>query len=327
MKKKIVPLLLVTALTTSLCACSTGEKEDKKDSISISVEQTDPSQTEETDNGLDFDVEEQVLIDANGIRITATGPGINEYTGDYSLDLTVDNTTDTDLTIGFRSPDVSLSIGEGTYTYLNGFQVSSSAYIAVPAQSTAEDTCTLSKAVLDNAGITQIGEIELAFSATDANYNECLDESQSICTVRTTLESEMDTQLSEDLQLVYDQNGIQIHAKYLPGETEDDKGCLIAVIRNNTGAGAQLRIKDVTVDGTPLTYSYSPDEDAFRYSIGGYYYENNGKAVCTATSFNAADTVPEITGSSSISFSLDIGGPASGDWSGMKTIGPLSVPI
>ena len=94
-----------------------------------------------------------------------------------------------------------------------------------------------------------------------------------------------------------------------------------------TGIGAQLRIKDVTVDGTPLTYSYSPDEDAFRYSIGGYYYENNGKAVCTATSFNAADTVPEITSSSSISFSLDIGGPASGDWSGMKTIGPLSVPI
>ena len=326
MKNKTAALLLCGSL--ALCGCGASEEpEEEKSSTSISVEQTEPAPEEEKDNGLGFDVEEQVILDANGVTITADGLEINEHTGDYKLGLNVDNTTDQMLTISLRSADVSLPAGPGSYSYINGFQVSSTCLIDIPAQGSAEDACFLEKAVLDEAGITQISSIELGFTVHDADYNDILDGSQSICTVKTTLERDGDTRPADDMQVVYDQNGFQILARFVPGETDEDKGHITSIIRNNTGAGAQIRIRDVTVDGTPLTYAYEPGPDASQYSIGGDYYENAGKAVCTVTSLGLADEVPEITDSSAIAFSLDIGGAEVGDWTGVQTIGPIQIPV
>lgn len=330
MKRKKTALLL-TFVLTFLCACSGQNTKEETSSISSTPsdqqvsEKTDSESTgKSTGNRLDFGVEKQVLIDASGIKITATGLELNENTDNYSLFLTVDNNTDQNLTIGFRDTNLSLAIGAGSYTYLNGYQVSGNGSIFVPAQSSVEDCCFLNKAALDEAGIRQIGEIELAFSAIDSDHNNVLDAAQSVCTFQTTLTGEMDTQLDKQMNLLYDKKGIQIYSKYVSPENSDDKGHLITAIRNNTKEGHQFRIERIAVDGTPLTYSNTWGD--FEHIIGGLYYENPGKTVCFQTSFATVDNVSKITDDSVITFTVTIGGDGSADGSDAWSTETITVP-
>ena len=61
------------------------------------------------------------------------------------------------------------------------------------------------------SGIERIGEIELAFNIHDPDYNDILTGEQTKCTIRTTLEEEPDTELSDDMPLLLDAGGWQIY--------------------------------------------------------------------------------------------------------------------
>lgn len=332
MKRKPAVLLLAGILMLSLYACDSSDTKGQSDSPSMTVTEKSPqelAQEEEEkrkNNGLDFNVDEQVLVNANGVTITATGLALNEHTDDYTLELKVDNQSGQNISVTLRSAKLSVSAGSGSYSYVNGFQVSATCLIEVPDGETKEDVCFLSKRPLDEAGITEIKNLELGFYIHNDAYDEILDENQSLCSFDTTLSGKPDTDLSEDMPVIYEQNGLIVRAKYVEGEDETDKGHILAAITNNTTDGIQIRMENITVDGTPLTYSYETGPDAAQYSIGGMYYENAGRTVLTTTSFSSADSVPEITDSSIISFTMRIAGPNMGDWTGMENIGPLTIP-
>ena len=103
--------------------------------------------------------------------ITATGLSLNEFYGYLELNLTVSNQTDTDITVGLNSADIDVPVGVGSYAYLNGFQVSATALIDVPAQSSTDDTCTFHWDDLIAAGIDEVSQIELGFDIHDQDYN------------------------------------------------------------------------------------------------------------------------------------------------------------
>ncbi|HIW41399.1 MAG TPA: hypothetical protein H9743_04525 [Candidatus Mediterraneibacter vanvlietii] len=336
MKKKVLTLLLAAVMGASVCACGSSEKSGG----SISVVQTEPlesseedaeggaeaDQDTEEDTAPDYDVEEQVLLDSEGIKITATGLSINEFHGYLELNLSVENQTDTDIGIGTCSAQIDIPAGVGNYVYLNGYQVDSSILIDVPAHSTADDTCTFYWDDLKEAGIEEIGEIELAFNIHDSDYNDILTGEQTKCTIRTTLEEEPDTELSDDMPLLLDAGGWQIYGKYVPADEEmpEDKGHILAVCRNVSGSSAQLHFSEIAVDGTVLTYEASIGGTL---NIGDHYYENPEHAVICSEYFSAADNVPEISDSSVITAVLEASGSETGDYSNVQTLGTVTFPI
>ena len=335
MKKKMLILLLAAAAGVSACACGSSGKSGG----TITVEQTEPLEsseedtenaeaeaTEEEENDLDYDVEEQVLLDSGGIKITATGLSTNEFHGYLELNLSAENQTDTDIGIGTCSAQIDVPTGIGSYAYLNGYQVDTSILIDVPAHSTVEDTCTFYWDELKEAGIEEINEIELAFHIHDPDYNEILSGEQAKCTIKTTLEGEPDTELSDDMALLLDAGGWQIYGKYVPGDEDlpEDKGHILAVCRNTSGESAQIHFAEIAVDGTVLTYEASIGGTL---NIGNRYYENPGRAVVCRESFAMADNVPEISDASVITAVLETAGPETGDYSDVQTLGTVTFPV
>ena len=336
MKRKTLTLLLAFSLTASLAACgSSGE-----DSKTISVEQTEPLESadegevsaagEEESPGPDYDVEEQVILDSAGVRITAEGLSFNEHYGYLELGLTVENQTGKEIHIGLNSADLDVPFGSGTYAYLNGYQTDASVLIDVPSGETAEDVCTFHWDSLLEAGIEDIRDIELAFDISDPDYNKILSGSQALCALETTLpEDEADRELSDDLPLLLDSNGFQVYGKFIKADSENpqDKGHLLTVIRNNTAEAAQLRFENITLDGTRLTYDTNPDS-GIGTDIGSYHYENPGHAVVSCESFARSDNLPEITDASVIHATLTAYGPDTGDYTGDPLIlGPAVIPV
>lgn len=334
MKKKRLSLLLVATMVFSLCACGSPDGNGNS-GAQISVEQSDPIEStdsneedEPSDEELkpDYDVEEQVLLDTGGITITATGLSLNEFYGYLELNLTVSNQTDTDITVGLNSADIDVPVGVGSYAYLNGFQVSATALIDVPAQSSTDDTCTFHWDDLIAAGIDEVSQIELGFDIHDQDYNHIVTGSQGLCTLQTTLEGSMDTELSDDMALLLDAEGWQIYGKYVPADesAENDKGHILAVCRNNTDSPGQIHFKEISVDGTVLTYEA---DIGGTLNIGNQYYENPGHAVVSKTSFAAADNVPDISDSSVITATLETFGPETGDYTDTQPLGTVTFPI
>lgn len=334
-EEKVVSFSSGAAVCAVVCACGSSGKS----SGSISVEQTEPLESleedseeetaqtvEEEKSSLDYDVEEQVLLDSDGIKITAEGLSINEFHGYLELNLNVENKTDTDITIGTCSAQIDISTGIGSYAYLNGYQVDTGILIDVPARSTVDDTGTFYWDGLKEAGIEEIGEIELAFDIYDPDYNEILTGDQAKCTIKTTLKGEPDTELSDDMPLLLDAGGWQIYGKYVPAAEDmpEDKGHILAVCRNTSGSSAQIHFSEIAVDGTVLTYEASIGGTL---NIGDRYYENPGRAVICTESFSMADNVPEISDASVITAVLEAYGSETGDYSNGQTLGTVTFPI
>lgn len=232
----------------------------------------------------------------------------------------------TDITIGTCSAQIDISTGIGSYAYLNGYQVDTGILIDVPARSTVDDTCTFYWDGLKEAGIEEIGEIELAFDIYDPDYNEILTGEQAKCTIKTTLKGEPDTELSDDMPLLLDAGGWQIYGKYVPAAEDmpEDKGHILAVCRNTSGSSAQIHFSEIAVDGTVLTYEASIGGTL---NIGDRYYENPGRAVICTESFSMADNVPEISDASVITAVLEAYGSETGDYSNVQPLGTVTFPI
>lgn len=73
--------------------------EDSKDSSDTTEADTTEEETEAANQASDTSIEEQVLLDKDGIKITATGFTRDEYGWDQ-IQVIVENNTDKDLTIG-----------------------------------------------------------------------------------------------------------------------------------------------------------------------------------------------------------------------------------
>lgn len=112
MKKRIFSLLMAVMMVCALTACG-GEKEEsgqedtKTEAVSDKKEETEEEKkTEEP-----ISMEEQVLVDQDGFKITATGIRKNKEENGYLLDIKVQN--DTDVVYGNEFTGCA---------YVNGYQ-------------------------------------------------------------------------------------------------------------------------------------------------------------------------------------------------------------
>lgn len=191
--KKTLSILLALLLLISMTACGTSSNNtDNNDSGNTSVDSqpaTDGTGADKNDdaqvtvNPREFNksatIEETVLVDEYGVKITA-----KELTyGNYAAELTlvIENNSDKDLSF------IANSVGYSCNS-VNGYMVPEG-YLNcdVAAGKKANDTISISYDTLMLYGIFEIADIEIGFDISDDDYNHTYTGPRTIQT--TTVDS------------------------------------------------------------------------------------------------------------------------------------------
>lgn len=277
--RKIISLMLALLLVLSLAACgSTNEGGSTDTPTSTPATDSQP----ETDSGdddpqievdpLEFKktatIEETVLVDESGVKITA-----KELTyGNYAAELTlvIENNSDKDLSF------IANSIGYSCNS-INGYMVSEG-YLNcdVAAGKKANDTISIGYDTLMLYGIYEIADIEIGFDISDDDYNHTYTGPR---TIQTTAEENYDydtpcyresiaskeSQAQYDYSVpyfssdvAYEENGLIIASQAVM-ENEDGESILLLEVVNATDEIVGVSTTNIDINGLRVcdsTWSY-----------------------------------------------------------------------
>lgn len=213
--KKFMSFLLSALLVLSLAACgSSGStqstaSESSAGSTASSEAESSAAATEEAtatpEPSAQPTLEETVLLDEGGIKVTATGLTDYGLGGAPDLELHVKNNTDGDITIQTSE-----------YAAVNGCMVRGIASIQASAGDSADDTVMFLDDEFEEAGIETVSDIKLAVRAIDADWNEIC--ASDFVTVKTSAYGTVETP-AVDGDVLYDKDGVKV---ILLGTEEDE---------------------------------------------------------------------------------------------------------
>lgn len=153
--------------------------EEKVPEESADIQEETEIHTESNAQLSDFErvatVEETVLLEQGGIKITATSLSYNNYS--VSLNLSIENGTDKNLT--FLSETIGYSANS-----INGYMIEDG-YLncEVAAGKKANDKLTFQYDTLRLFGIDRIADMEIGFNIRDDDYNDIF---TGVCQIKTS---------------------------------------------------------------------------------------------------------------------------------------------
>ena len=254
-KKKCVALVLCFTLFAAIAIGSgSSDSGNKKDVVSSTDSGTNPANdpstadTEEksnTDNNANTSsvptIEEQVLIDTNGIKITAKEYLTDKIWGD-GIKLLIENSSDTDYTVGCDA------------LIVNDYMITDLFSSKVAAGKNANETMYLSSTGLKAAGIESVGKVEMYFHASDAQYNMVF--KNEYAEIHTSEYDNMDTTPNDAGTELYSADGIRI-----VGKTVDENSfwgsAILLYIENNSGKTVGINVDDMSINGFMITPYFS----------------------------------------------------------------------
>lgn len=177
----------------------------------------------------DATIEEQVLYDENGIRITATDLFQDPEKG-TGLHLSVENDTDRIVRLWVKD----LTVNNCTVFYISDYWAHPGLDDVAPHE-TAVREIFLPVTKMQNAGILNVGRIQLTFDVknTDGDLEESLITENATFDIHTSQYDHMDTSMRDDGVLMSDENGVRVSARCLSDSPVWGSGGVI-LITNNT---------------------------------------------------------------------------------------------
>lgn len=148
----------------------------------------------------DEGINEQVLVDQDGIKITATEYVTDSIWGD-GIKLLVENNSAKDYTIGCDA------------LIVNDYMITDLFSADVAAGKKSNEVMYLSSTELKAAGIDTVGQIEMYFHAYDSNWDNLFKNVYS--KLETSEFANMDTTPNDEGQELYNANGVRIVGKQL----------------------------------------------------------------------------------------------------------------
>lgn len=202
-------------------------------------------------------IEETILVDDFGVKITATALEYGGYSAD--LKLTIENTSDKEL-----------DVLSGTTGYccnsINGYMVESGyLYSDVSAGKKAVATISFSYNDLMLYGITEIADISLSFEIRDDNYDSVYTGARQLKTslydshdydedfYYTTITSQTAVKkfgyslIYKSQDVLYDVDGIKLVSSCLITNKNNDK-CLLLEYENTTDKTVILRTSNIAIN-------------------------------------------------------------------------------
>ena len=257
--KKRSSLLLMICLIFSLAACGSNTN----DALAGSEQQTAGDQQERSGEELgsfnkSASLDETVMVDENGVKITATGLNYTDHSVD--LELSIENSSGKDL-----------SFSSGTMGYhcnsINGYMVSDG-YLNcdVADGKKANETISFSYDALMLYGIDEIADMEIGFTMSDDDYNDTYSGPRQLKTsafdahdygkdhYQETIKSRAAmntygydmTYFSQDP--LYEENGIKLCSSGVM-VNQDGRTALLLELENTTSDMVHMTTSDIAING------------------------------------------------------------------------------
>lgn len=251
----------ISSVTTSSDTDSNGSDSAKAEEKT--EETKEESKAEETSATT---IEEQVLFDANDIKITATG--MEDSWAGTKLTLLIENNSAKGITVQARNANV------------NGYMVDTMMSADVAAGKKSNDGLTFQTSGLKECGIEDIATMEFYFHIFDSEtWDEIVD--TDVIKIDTSIADGYVQNYDDSGEVLVDTNGVKIVGKGLSSDSSFFGPGVILYIENNSDQDITVQVRDVSVNGFMVDTSMSEDVVAGKKAISAVTFfksslEDNG---------------------------------------------------
>lgn len=230
--KKWMGIVMCLVFAVSMMA-GCGTSSGKAKGIALSTESEALEKVQETDTETKVSVDEQVLVEQDGITIKAMEYVTDSIWGD-GIKLLIENDSKKDYTVGCDA------------LIVNDYMIADLFATEIAAGKKANETMYLSSSELKAAGIDTVGKIEIYFHAYDADCNNVFQNVYS--EIKTSEYDNMDTKADDTGVELYNKNGIRI-----VGKTVDENSfwgtAILLYCENTSGKNVGISVEDMAVNG------------------------------------------------------------------------------
>lgn len=229
MIKKILTILIVCVFFLMGIASGSSEVEE-----GTTIKKNEQSETIKEELAT---ITEQVLFETDGIKVTAKEI-VDGFLGP-ELKILVENDSNKDITLGLD--DIAV----------NDYMVTAFLYEEVAAGKKSNTSFSVFSSTLKDAGITNIGKLDLYFYIIDQNTYDRLYESDGI-EIKTSLYDKMDSTVGITGDEMINQDGIRIVGKGLSKDSIFGSG-VVLYIENNSNRNITISSDNLSVNGYMIT--------------------------------------------------------------------------
>lgn len=232
-----------TNVTTGDNAENTQQEEQQNGEAENTVNPEQPAIT----------INETVLVDEAGVKITAKSLAVDEFFG-TEIKLLIENNSGKDLTFQCRNVSV------------NGYMVEPMMSVDVANGKKANDSITFMESDLEACGIDAIADIDLAFHIFDmAEWEPYLD--TDAIQIKTSIADTFEYTYDDSGDLVYEGNGVKIVLKGLAEDESFIGPSLVVYIENLGDKNITVQVRDVSINGFMVDPMFSCDVVAGKRAV------------------------------------------------------------
>ncbi len=234
---KIISLIAALAIFAGMAL---GSSSDTGETKPISGGENTP--TENAVTNAKTTIEQQTLLDRDGLKITATEFVEDSIWGE-GIKVLIESSADKDLGVNCKA------------VIVNDYMISDLFSSTIAAGKKANETIYLSSSALEAAGITNVGKIELYFHVYDADTYSGIFDADPV-TIQTSAFENMDSQPEDTGNVLFEKDGIKIVGKYVNEDSFWGTAVLL-YLENATGQNLTFACEDMSINGfmvDPLFY-------------------------------------------------------------------------
>jgi len=280
---KLLLLFLAISISLVMFACG-GPSDDAKQTASTDgnaevTDQNPEAEQKETQPSVGDNAStilEQVLLDSDGLKITATG--LESGILGTDIKLMIENNTNQDLAFQARN------------TSVNGYMVETMFSSDIPAGKKANDAITLLASDLNLCGIDNIADIELSFHIfTIEDWEDYLN--SDIIQIKTSAADGFVYEFDDSGEPLYEGNDIKITTKGLAKDSSLLGSGLLLYIENNSEQPITVQARDLSVNGFVIDGMLSKDvmpgkKANTELTLPDYELESNGVTAISDLEFS-----------------------------------------
>jgi hypothetical protein len=217
---------------------ATDEAADTQEAAASNEEET----ADNADSSEAVTIEEQVLFEQDGLKVTATEYVVDSIWGD-GVKLLIENDGTSDIGLGCNA------------LIVNNYMITDLFSATVAAGKKDYETLDLSSSGLKAAGIDNVGKIEIYFHTFDPDTYKTITDLDCV-TIQTSAFDSMDSTPNDAGQELYNADGIRIVGKYVD-ENSFWGTAVLLYIENNSGENRIIQCDDMSINGFMVTPYFS----------------------------------------------------------------------